>query len=118
MFEQMEYGRVPEEELSVSVHLVDAAESKYIMEGRAMRKTMGNSQLQRGQDSLLFPLWCACFRKPSSKVASVFYYHMQWGIRDTRNHPEIFQVPSGQQKLLFQRVCSRCIPYPGGSAGL
>ncbi len=80
MFEQMEYGRVPEEELSVSVHLVDAAESKYIMEGRAVRKTV-EVEARRGDRQFAFSF--VVFVPKAVKKAPVFITICNRGIRDS-----------------------------------
>lgn len=80
MFEQMEYGRVLEEELSVSVHLVDAAESKYIMEGRAVRKTV-EVEARRGDRQFAFSF--VVFVPKAVKKAPVFITICNRGIRDS-----------------------------------
>lgn len=112
MFEQMEYGRVPEEELSVSVHLVDAAESKYIMEGRAVRKTV-EVEARRGDRQFAFSF--VVFVPKAVKKAPVFITICNQGQRPIQR---FFKFLLASRNYCFQRVCSRCIPYPGGSAGL
>ena len=115
MFEQMEYGRVPEEELSRFRPSCGCNKSKYIMEGRAVRKTV-EVEARRGDRQFAFS-FVVFVPKPSEK-GSCFYYHMQSGNQGQRPIQRFFKFLLASRNYCFQRVCSRQILYPGGSAGL
>ena len=80
MFYQMEYGRIPEEELQVTIRLTDVAESPDIMGGKALRKTIEVETERKGrQFSFGFVIFVP---KRKSKVP-VFITICNRGIKDS-----------------------------------
>ncbi len=80
MFYRLEYGRIPEEEIQVTVRLTDVSESPDIMAGNALRKTV-EVEAKRKERYFSFPF--VVFVPKKTGKAPVFITICNRGVQDS-----------------------------------